>query len=83
MTREDYEKAKDIIIAIDSLKLEITDIKNIISNDLTNWRMELRPSPSYTLAQVDHCGMLSEFLEAILSKKFAKLHELEKELERL
>ena len=83
MTREDYEKAKDIIIALDALKLEISDIKDIIRNDLTTWRMEVRASRSCPLRSVDPCGMLPEFMEAILSKKLARKVELEKELERL
>ena len=83
MTREDYERAKDIVIAIDALKLEIFDIKDIIRNDLTTWRMEVRASTSCPLRSVDHCGMLPEFMEAILSKKLAKMEELKKELERL
>ena len=83
MTREDYERAKDIIIAIDALKLEISDIKDIIRNDLTTWRMEVRASTYCPLHSVDHCGMLSEFMQAILSKKLAKMEELKKELERL
>lgn len=83
MTREDYERAKDIIIAIDALKLEISNIKDIIRNDLTTWRMEVRASTCCPLQSVDHCGMLSEFMQAILSKKLAKMEELKKELERL
>lgn len=83
MTREDYEKAKDIIIEIDRLKLEISEIKDIIRNDLTRWRMEVRASQLCPLKPIDHCGMLPEFMQAILSKKLAKLMELENELERL
>ena len=83
MTRKDYEKARDIIIALNAIELEISDIKNIIRNDLTTWRMEVRASTTCSLRSVDHCGMLPEFIEAILSKKLAKKAELEKELERL
>ena len=83
MTIDDYNKARDLVIEMEKIQDEIYDLKDIIRNDTSRWLMEVRPNASSSLKKVNHYGLLPEFLQAILSKHLAKLHELEKELDKL
>ena len=83
MTIDDYKKARDLVIEIDTIKGEIGDLKEIIANDTSSWMMEVRANSSCSLREINHCGLLPEFLQTVLSKHLAKLHELKKELEKL
>jgi hypothetical protein len=83
MTIDDYRKARDLVIEIDALEGEIRDLKNIMQNDTSFWRMEVRENSAFSPRNINHCGLLPEFLQAVLSKRLAKLHELEKELDKL
>lgn len=84
MTLESYEKAKEIVRKIDSVNNEIKKLRSLLdSSDLSKWRMEVRPSTSFSLRSIDHCGMLPEFIQTILEKKLAKYSELKEELEEL
>ena len=83
MTIDDYKKARVLIMEIDALKDEISDLKNIMQNDTSLWVMEVRKSSSCSLNKINHCGLLPEFLQAVLSKQLAKLHELEEKLDKL
>lgn len=84
MTLESYEKAGEIVRKINSIDNEIRELRSILdSSDLSKWRMEVRPSISFSLRSIDHCGMLPEFIQTILEKKLAKYNELKEELEKL
>ena len=83
MTIDDYKKARDLVIEIDTIKGEIGDLKEIIANDTSSWLMEVRKNASWSHKMINHYGLLPEFLQAVLSKHLAKLHELEKELDKL
>ena len=83
MTIDDYNKARDLVIKIDALEGEISNLRSIMDNDISSWMMEVRPSATYSLRKINHLGLLPEFLQAVLSKHLAKLHELKKELDKL
>ena len=84
MTLENYEKAKEIIAKINYVNDEIGELRYLLDNsDLSKWRMEVRPSVTFSLRSIDHCGMLPEFMQTILEKKLARYKELKKELEEL
>lgn len=83
MTIEDYKKARDLVQKIDYLKGEINDLREIMDHNTSFWRMEVRASSASSLHKINHYGLLPEFLQAVLSKCLAKLHELENELDKL
>ena len=83
MPIDDYNKARDLVIKIDALEGEIRDLREIMDKDTSSWMMEVRPSATYSLREINHLGLLQEFLQAVLSKYLAKLHELKKELDKL
>lgn len=83
MTIDDYNKARDLVIKIDTLESEIRDLREIIDKDTSSWMMEVRPFATFSPRKINHHGLLPEFLQAVLSKQRAKLHELKKELEKL
>ncbi len=83
MTIEDYKKARDLVIKIDNLKGEISDLRAIMDHNTSFWSMEVRASPACSFHKINHLGLLPEFLQAVLSKYLAKLHELENELDKL
>ena len=85
MTLESYEKAKEIVRKINSVDNEIKELRSLLdtSSDLSKWRMELRPSTTFSSKSIDHCGMLPEFIRAILEKELAKYSELKEELGKL
>ena len=83
MTIEDYKKARDLVIKIDALEGEISDLRAVMDNDTSSWMMEVRASTSFSPRKINHFGLLPEFLQAVLSKHLAKLHELKKELDKL
>lgn len=84
MTLGSYEKAKEIVREINSVDNEIKELQYLLDGiDLSKWRMEVRPSNSFPVRDIDHCGMLPEFIQTILEKKLARYKELKKELEEL
>ena len=84
MTLESYEKAKEIVREIFYIDSEIKELQSLLDgSDLSKWRMEVRPSGSFSSRNIDHCGMLPEFIQMILEKKLARYEELKKELEEL
>ena len=83
MTLETYEKAKDLIVEIKSLDNNIYELKDIIRNNTSSWRMEVRPSTSSPLKCINHYGLLPEFLNTILSKHLEHRDKLLKELDKL
>lgn len=83
MTIDDYKKAGDLVKEIDALKDEISDLRAIMDNDTSSWMMEVRPNSSFSLSNINHCGLLPEFLKDVCLKLNAKLHELEDELDKL
>lgn len=84
MTLEGYEKAREIVREINSVNNEIKELQSLLDGrDLYKWRMEVRPSTTFSLRSIDHCGMLPEFMQTILEKKLARYKELKKELEEL
>lgn len=83
MTIDDYKKAGDLVREIDTLKGEISDLREIMNSDTSSWVMEVRPNKTFSLRPINHHGLLPEFLQAVLSKHLARLHELENELDKL
>jgi hypothetical protein len=85
MTMTDYEKARDLVKKIEEVKGKIFDLRTILDSgsNVSSWRMEIRQFEMMSLKNIDHCGMLPEFLQAILSKHIEELHKLESELEKL
>lgn len=83
MTMDDYNKASDLIIKIETINRDICILRDIIKNDTSHWLMEVRLNTSYPLEKVNHYGMLPEFLQAVLNKHLEELHKLESELEKL
>lgn len=83
MTIDDYKKAGDLVEKIDALKDEISYLRAIMNNDTSSWMMEVRPNSSFSLRNINHCGLLPEFLKDVYLKLNAKLHELEDELDKL
>ena len=84
MTLESYEKAKEIVRKMNSVDNEIKELHSLLdSSDLSKWRIEVRPSTTFSLRSIDHCGMLPEFIQMILEKKLMEYNELKKKLEEL
>ena len=83
MTLESFNKARDIVIKIRLLDAAIADLKDIMRNDTSEWIIEVRPNASHPPKKVDHDGLLTEFLQAVLSKYIEKLHKLQSELDEL
>lgn len=84
MTIEDYNTASDIITKIQTLDDSIYAIENILqTSDVTEWLMEIRPNRLHTLKEIDHEGLLPEFLNMALSKLCEEREELKKKLEAI
>jgi len=83
MTMNDYEKARVLVIKIKQLEGEIFDLRTIMNGDTSTWRMEIRSSTANNLNNINHYGMLPEFLQAVLSKHLEELHKLQSELDKL
>ena len=83
MTIDDYKKARDLVKKIENLKGEISDLRAIMDNDTSSWMMEVRANSSFSPRNINHCGLLPEFLKDVYLKQNAKLHELEDELDKL
>ena len=83
MTLESYEKARDIVIKIQSLDNAISELKNIMRNDTSKWLLEVREGMSFSARSINHYGMLPEMLQAILSKHISERKRLVEELEKL
>lgn len=84
MTLESYKKAKEIVRKINSIDNEIKELQSLLNNsDLSKWSMEVRPSSLFPIKNIDHCGMLPEFIQTILEKKLVRYKELKNELEEL
>lgn len=83
MTIEEYERAGEIITKIRGLDDEIFELKHIMSNNVGEWRLEVRASPSFSPHIIDHCGMLPEFLDKILREKIAQRADLTKRLREI
>ena len=84
MTIEDYNAATDIIVKIQKLDNSIYDIKYIIqTSDVAKWNMAICPTDSHPYTEIDHNGLLPEFLDMALSKLCEERAELKKKLEEL
>lgn len=84
MTKETYEKARDIIIKMQTLNGEIEDVKDILRNSsVDEWLMEVRASKSNTLRTIRHNGKLRKFLTEILDDYIIEYQKLKEELDSL
>lgn len=83
MTIETHNKSCEILTRLNILDKEIDKLKRIIEQDTTLWVMEIRKSKSWPLIEINHLGMLPEFLQAILSKHIAERNKLQKEFDEL
>ena len=84
MTLKDYEQATELYQQIKCLDNRISELKDIIySNNTAVWRMEVRPSPSFTPKCIEHYGLLPKFLDEVLSKHLEERRKLKEELDKL
>lgn len=84
MTIEDYNTATDIITKIQELDNCIYDLKNIIqTSDTTEWIMAVRPNTYHPFTNINHEGLLPEFLNMALSKLCEERKNLMEKLEEL
>ena len=83
MPLDSYEKARDIVVKIQSLDNAISELKNITSHDTSKWIFQVREGMSFSARSIDHYGMLPEMLQAILSKHISERKQLVEELEKL
>lgn len=84
MTKETYETATKLMAKISALNDSIRDIEYALESNYTeHWLMEIREAKTCPLNEVDHKGLLPEFLKMILAKLYEERAELEKELEEL
>ena len=83
MPLDSYEKARDIVVKIQSLDNAISELKNIMRNDTSKWLFEVRAGNSFSARHIEHYGMLPEMLQAILSKHISERNRLVDELEKL
>lgn len=84
MTIEDYNTAADIIAKIQTLDDSIHVIENILqTSNVAEWLMEIRPNRLHSLNEIDHKGLLPEFLNIALSKLCEEREELNKKLEAI
>lgn len=83
MTLENYEKAQNIVGKIRSLDTDIANLKYIMSNDTSNWILEIRANKSRSLNEINHYGILPEVLKEILSRHLAEREKLIDELGKL
>ena len=84
MTIEDYNTATDIIAKIQTLDDSIYVIENILqTSNVAEWLMEIRPNRLHQLKEIDHKGLLPEFLNMALSKLCEEREELKKKLEAI
>ena len=84
MTIETHNKSCEILTRLNILDEEIEKLKRIIKQDTTLWIMEIHESKCCSLNEkINHCGMLPEFLEAILAKYIAERNKLQKEFDEL
>lgn len=81
MTYEQYIEATGLIKKIESLNFEIAELEDYCQKDVSKWIMEIRPTPSFSPIKVNHCGLLTSFLQTILDKKIEELKILNKRLE--
>lgn len=84
MTIEEYNTASDIITKMQTLDDSIYAIENILqTSDVAKWLMEIRPNRAHPLKEIDHKGLLPEFLNMALSKLCEEREELKKKLEAI
>ena len=84
MTIEEYNTASDIITKIQTLDDSIYAIENILQrSDVAKWLMEIRPNRTFSLKEIDHKGLLPEFLNMALSKLCEERKDLMEKLEEL
>ena len=83
MPLDSYEKARDIVVKIQSLDNAISELKNIMSHDTSKWIFQVREGMSFSARSINHYGMLPEMLQAILSKHISERKQLMDELEKL
>lgn len=84
MTIKDYNTASDIITKIQTLDDSIYAIENILQrSDVDKWLMEIRPTRTFSLKEIDHKGLLPEFLNMALSKLHEERKDLMEKLEEL
>ena len=83
MPLDSYEKARDIVVKIQSLDNAISELKNIMSHDTSKWIFQVREGMSFSARSINHYGMLPEMLQAILSKHISERNQLVEELEKL
>lgn len=84
MTIEDYNTATDIIAKIQGLDNYIYDIKDMLQrSDTTKWDMAVRPNNAHPFTDINHEGLLPEFLNMALSKLCEERKKLMEKLEEL
>lgn len=84
MTIEAFQRAKAIIAEIEDETKKIADIRETMNyGDYGEWRMAIRRYETWPYKDIDHCGLLNEFLETVYKKHLEIIENLKKELEEL
>lgn len=84
MTRETYESAKKIIAKMNEVEAHIQELTYIIqTSDTAQWDMAIREGRSFSYMEIQHMGLLPEFLNAVLMQYQDERADLMKELDAL
>lgn len=83
MTIETHNKSCEILTRLNILDEEIGELQRILQKNPTSWIMEIRESKSCPLNEINHLGLLREFLQAILAKYITERSKLQKEFDEL
>lgn len=84
MTREMYESAKRIIARLNEVEVHINELTHIMqTSDTTYWHMAIHANSTFPYKEIQHMGLLPEFLNAVLMKYQDERADLMKKLEAL
>lgn len=85
MTAENYNKAKDIVLKMDALDNKIKQLQKILDcdYDVSWWRIDVRRSSTYPSENIEHYGLLREFLQMIQKENIKRYEALQEEFKEL
>lgn len=85
MTAETYDKAKDIVRKMDALDNKIKQLQKILDcdYDVSWWCIDVSRSSSYPPENIEHYGLLREFLQMIQEENLKRYKALQEEFKEL
>ena len=84
MTREQFDKAREVIKKIDAIDNEIDLLKTLkYKCNTKDWILEIRSTYSNVPAKIRHRGLLPKFLDEIFDRMNEERDALAKELEEI